>query len=147
MAISFINVDLEISSIEPLNTLHLEWTAKEGVFWEMEFMESEWHGGHFASYEIEPNVGIKNKYLEVHEFSAEEKIREFIIQIEQLSPAARKEWDSAIKRVMDVGYQSSNHCSALNVTYPVDLLQKLSELSIELAFTFYPETIVNEAKS
>lgn len=89
--------------------------------------------GYFARFEIHP-FGIVSP-------TASELIEAFCQSVTQLDDCNRDLWDRAHARVIDLGYEGANNYRALHDLIPHTALQKMMELKINLALTFYPENL------
>ncbi len=121
----FINADLEILSREDPQLLREN--LGDAVV-EMGCVRHD-DGTWFASFEIS---------AETEQHDPEPLIRRFCDLIDALSPGSRIFWDSAVRRVVDLGYQSDESGNVVRSSLPVETLARLAGLSIELAVTIYP---------
>ena len=131
--IDFINADLEITSDRPLEPLRDNFMRWGDLFAEM--CCEQIGDRYFARFEIHPEG--------IDEPSAAQLIHAYCEAIPRLDAEALALWHGAEKRVIDLGYQGADHCPAFHDSLPHPTLLKLSELEIDLALTFYPETIEN----
>lgn len=136
MSIEFINADLEITASEDLGPITMAFAQSGNRFAEMYRGETE-PGSYFASFEVHPHE-------ERDDQTAEVKILAFCDTISELEGLARDVWGRATRRVIDLGYQSDNHCEAFNDRVSVDALRRLEKLGIELALTIYPQEIQSQ---
>jgi hypothetical protein len=136
MPIEFINADLEITSNEDLEPIKMAFANSRSRFAEMYCGETD-PGSYLASFEIHPDE-------ERDDQTAEVKILAFCDSVSELRGLARDVWDSATRRVIDLGYQSDNHCEAFNDRVSIDTLRRLEKLGIELALTIYPQEIQSQ---
>jgi hypothetical protein len=136
MAITFLNADLELTSGEPLDAIR-DAFAIRGRGISVMHCEEIRPGEHSASFEIHLDDGGEDE----SRVTAGRKINAFCDVVGAFPAAARTVWDRCGKRVMDLGYQSENHCVPLNDFLDVDTLSRLVALDIHLAITIYPEVI------
>ena len=136
MPIEFINADLEITSNEDLGPISIAFAKSGGRFAEM-YCGEPVPGSYFASFEVHPDE-------ERDDQTADVKILAFCDSVSELRGLARDVWDRATRRVIDLGYQSDNHCEVFNDRISIDTLHRLANLGIELALTIYPQEIQSQ---
>ncbi len=132
MPIEFINADLEITSSEDLTPIKEAFEQSSYEFVVMYCGEIA-GGTYLASFEVHPD-NLRDDQ------SAAEKIHAFCDSIGQLQGFAKEVWNRAGKRVIDLGYQSDDHCEAFVDRIPLAAIRRLEELRIELALTIYPKS-------
>ena len=137
MPIEFINADLEITSDEGLEPIRIAFAQAGSRCSEMYCGETV-PGSYFASFEVHPDE-------ERDDQTAEVKILAFCDSVSELRGLARDVRDRATRRVIDLGYQSGNHCEAFNDRVSIDALRRLEKLGIELALTIYPQEIQSQS--
>jgi len=64
-------------------------------------------------------------------------IREFIRIVKSLPPTARTVWDSASKRVFDVGLQSGRQPPSMSYSIGAETLREAADLKTDLVITLY----------
>jgi hypothetical protein len=93
-----------------------------------------------VAFHLERPTGLVS--FELHEQPVEPgaAILEFVRQVESLPPAARAFWDSAIRRVFDIGFESGQqpHC-AFQATYRLspEVLVAVARVRGEIDITMY----------
>lgn len=132
MPIEFINADLEITSSEDLTPIKEAFAQSVYEFAVMHCGEIG-DGNFMASFEVHPDRSRDDQ-------SAEEKIHAFCDSIARLPGFAKEVWNRAGKRVIDLGYQTDDHCEAFVDRIPLAAIRSLEELGIELALTIYPKS-------
>ncbi|GAA5123597.1 hypothetical protein JIN84_11600 [Luteolibacter yonseiensis] len=141
MAITFLNVDLEIISGEPLDAIRDAFAICGRSISVMHFDEIQ-PGEHSASFEAH----LDGEGEDESHVTAGQKINAFCDIITAFPADARAVWDRCRKRVVDIGYQSENHCAPLNDFLDAGTLARLVDLGVHLAITIYPEVIVHESR-
>jgi hypothetical protein len=114
----FINVDLDVESAEELGPL-------------LDAMEPH-------AYSLERPPGQAS--FEVNEASPKDPevvILEFVGIVKSLPPAARKVWDSATKRVFDIGLQSGRHPFRQSYHIGIETLREAADIGAHIAITIY----------
>ncbi|RYD21739.1 MAG: hypothetical protein EOP88_10335 [Verrucomicrobiaceae bacterium] len=135
MPIEFLNADLEITSSEDLEPIRSAFAPYGHRFSEMCCVQNG-PGSYFARFEIHLDD-------ERDDHDADMKIQAFCDAIAELQGPARQAWDHATRRVIDLGYQSDNHCAPFSDSLSLDALRRMESLRIELALTIYPQEIRN----
>jgi len=145
MPFHFLNVDLQITSAEPLDGLRDVFAARGDRFFVLYC--GPWQDDQFfASFEIYPDndllheIGDADEEPVMRSIPAAEKMAAFCDELEALPEGARRLFDRARRRVFDVGYESGDHCPNLVDTFSCDLLARMAALKIDLVFTVYPQT-------
>ena len=121
--IGFLNVDLEIKSSKPLDSLAEEMGASVFVL----------HSG----------LGNDTPHLLCLESSgdpntADAAARALCSAVEQLSPRGRKLWDRAKRKTFDVGYELPPDARNIRVVLERAMLKRILGLGATVAFTCYP---------
>ena len=137
MAFQFLNADLEITSDRPLDAIRDALLGHEVHFSEM-YCGEIGHERYLASFEID---WISKPEEDP---TAQQKLDAFCAVLSQFDSPLKQIWDSATKRVIDVGYQSDDLCTPLRETFHAATLAQLAALNIDLVITVYPMTIKND---
>lgn len=131
MPTHFLNADLDIFSDQDLQCLIDEIGDRAFLL----------HAGSFcddfpflARYEIDNNPDEK---------TPESLILAFCELIEGLSPASRDLWDSARRRVIDLGYEGIAYRSRAEERISTYALSRMAALGIDLAWTYHPDLPAN----
>jgi hypothetical protein len=114
----FINVDLDVESTGDLRPL-------------VEAMAAH-------TYSFERPAGQAS--FEVHDPSPtdpEVVILEFVRIVKALPPAARKVWDSASKRVFDIGLESGHQPFRMSHNIGIVTLREAADIGADIAITLY----------
>ena len=121
----FINADLEITAAEDLSPLRDAW-GEAVVEMCCQWRDEE---SFFASFEI--NSGNEHDDPEL-------LISRFCDLITTLPSDLRQTWDSASRRVIDIGYQSDQGDQVINTSISPELLRSVSSLGLAIVITVYP---------
>lgn len=133
MAFQFVNADLEITSNADLEVIKAAFARYGHRFADM-YCGRTGPDRYLASFEVHPDDGRDDQ-------TAQEKIHAFCDAILEFEGASHDLWNHALKRVIDLGYETDDHCKPFKDTLSVDTLQRMASLNIDLAITLYPQTI------
>jgi len=122
---SFINADLEVRSSRSLEPLR-DAIGKGAL--EL-YCGTDYKDGFLATFEIDSGNPTKD---------AEHLIIRFCDLIESLPEPARQLWNSASTRTVDLGYQSDTESTVAKSLISTRAMNKMKDLSVELAITVYP---------
>lgn len=137
MAIEFLNADLEITSDEPLEAIRVAFAAYGQRFNELYCTQQE-SGIHFVSFESHPACRDMVCPPDDYSASAEEKITAFCDAIGAFPSGALELWFRARDRVIDLGYESTDHTTTVGHDLDVSLIKRLDTLKIKLEVTIHP---------
>jgi len=121
-SVGFLNVDLEIESFGPLDSLCEEMGKAVTVLYSGPSTDKRY----LLSLESSKSLN-----------RADGAARALCSTIEGLSPTSRRLWDCATLRVFDVGYELSDGVRAVNVVLSPETLARIVALRATVAFTCY----------
>ena len=124
--IEFLNIDLDIESIEDLSPIIQEWTGKLCLL-----RYDEYNGIYYASFE----TGFGQ---------IEDIVCEYVSLIDGLSPQAKAIWDKAIRRDFDFGYESGTCPNNFRSHIKSDSVKELARVGGSIIVTIYPFFHENE---
>ncbi|MFI4862007.1 MAG: hypothetical protein ACIAXF_15175 [Phycisphaerales bacterium JB063] len=120
--ITFMNVDLEVESPNPLDVL-IEDLGEDVLV----LHNSQARGLHTAAFEVSYGGG-----------DAESSLSLFCTLIENLSPKAKAVWDACISRTFDLGYGSGDTPRNFRSIIHPDTVARIAKLNAVLVVTIYP---------
>jgi len=87
----------------------------------------EWGKNYRCSFEV--NESLAN---------ANEAIAFFCILVEALPKDVRELWDSSMKRVFSIGFESGNNKNLLEVEIEPDVLERVAAIRAKIGVVIYP---------
>jgi hypothetical protein len=123
-AVGFVNVDLEIESSRPLNSLAEEMGSAVLVLY-CGPSKGKWH-----------LLALESSRWP---HTADATVDSLCSVIEKLSVSGRRLWKSARSRVFDVGYFLPDGARAVRVVLKRETLARITRLGATVAFSCYPQ--------
>jgi hypothetical protein len=118
--ITFLNIDLDIESIDDISPLVNEWGDRVSVQ-RLEKIEGTYIGSFETGYGSVPEI-----------------LDEYVSLITNLSETSKSIWDSALKKEFDFGFECSTWPSNIHVSVDSRFISKLSQVGGSVAVTVYP---------
>jgi len=118
--IHFLNIDLEIESVNDISPLINEWTNRVSIH-----RNQEINGIYYGSFETACS-------------GVESIIEEYISLINGLSPEAKAVWDNSLKREFDFGYESGTTPNNFHSKISSESITKLASVGGSVVITIYP---------
>ena len=118
----YLNTDLEIDSREDMTPLVKEFGEDVFVMY-----NGEWGKNFRCSFEVNESMAHAN-----------EAISYFSMLIESLSKESQKLWDSALKKVFAVGFESGS-VEKLELDIEPYVLERAAKLGAKLTIVVYPD--------
>ena len=127
---SFINVDIELSSIEDLSIIAKE---LEGQIF-------------LLQNEFEDDIYRLSFECSLSDETASSVIERFLSLLDSLTAEQKMLIANCSSRILDIGYESGDKAITTNLL-PASLLRRLSEYEINLVITLYPLDQENEQET
>ncbi|MEM9481611.1 MAG: hypothetical protein AAGA58_18325 [Verrucomicrobiota bacterium] len=125
MAATFLNVDLEIETPEPLDRACGGLLEAEAF----KLYDGETKGGFLATFEVKD--GLLNT-------DPNSIINTFCDIVAGFDERARRIWDRASRRTFDIGYETDDKDGSFHSELKNDVLARVAELSADVRLTLYP---------
>ncbi|MEM9219049.1 MAG: hypothetical protein AAGD25_32540 [Cyanobacteria bacterium P01_F01_bin.150] len=124
MSASFLNIDLEIESPEPLEYLALQLSEHEIHY----LYCGESKGGHLATFECN----------QIGAISPDTLIDTFTQAIDSLDDRAKKLWSQAHRKTFDIGYEADAKPGNFRSEIRPETIAAISKVGASLILTIYP---------
>ena len=125
MSATFVNVDLEILSAQPLDYLCTEF-QDNGV--RKMFCGETSHGRYMASFECNEHLADPDSLIEM-----------FLGSVYFLDERAKSLWDSADSKVFDIGYEADSNQGNYQSQFKPDTILGIAKAGATISVTIYPK--------
>ena len=126
MEARFLNVDLEIDSLEQLQPIIDDFGEDVLVL----YHGKNGNGFDFAAFEVSAESDRDGDGI----------ISTFCVLIENLSPESKSIWDKCHSKKFDVGFQSGDFPRSYQTEIRADTIERVAQLGASIVITIYPKS-------